>query len=109
MAKRKPRIIGKTQEGNKIICEQDTRMKILAMARRLGGEDSVTEVKQILHKYDEALKKCTNEVERKHIGQVGAAELHRYFYCSGPLVLDGEVIIPGETSEDESCGKIKLA
>lgn len=70
-----------------------TRKKILANAKMIGCEK---EVAMIMHKYDQLLFKCTNQVERQQIAIMGAAELHRYMMVRGPLIIDGQEIIPAE-------------
>ena len=85
--------------------EKETRARILAMAKRLNCEG---DVRAIFDKYDRALYKCTNEQERQHIAITGAAELHKYFYCRGNLVINGVEILPADPGHElEIGGKIK--
>lgn len=71
--------------------EKKFRKHILIMAKNLG---CYMEIKQIMEKYDNILKNCTNELERKQIGTMGIAEIHKYFFLRGALVVNGELIIP---------------
>lgn len=88
-------IKGLTEDGSaKIMTEQETRRRLINMARNLGGPTAVHDVKNILDKYDRALKKCTNENERIFIKHAGAAEIHNYFNFPGNLVVGGREIVP---------------
>jgi len=80
----------------KVLSEKETRKNMLNRAKALGCE---RDVQQIFDKYDKALKKCTNDIERKHIATCGAAELHKFFWCRGSLVVDGVEIIPAEEKD----------
>ena len=89
---------------NKTKSERETRYKILLMAKQHGCEKDIM---MIFDKYDRALKKCTNEQERKHIAHCGAAEIHKYFYCKGNLVMDGVEVLPADPDfEDENLIKL---
>lgn len=77
----------------KIKSEAETRRNILALAKSLGCD---IEVRKIFERYDKLLKNCTNEVERKQISVMGAAELHRFLDCRGALVVDGQEILPAD-------------
>ena len=83
----------KIQDNKKIYSEYETRRNLLSTAEYFGCKK---EMLQIFDKYDRALKKCTNETERKHIAACGAAEIHRLFGCSGSLEVDSKVIIPAK-------------
>lgn len=73
--------------------EDETRRRVLAMAKRFNCE---IDVLQIMEKYDRLLKKCSNEMERKHIAHTGLIELHKFFYCKGALIVDDTVLLPAE-------------
>ena len=77
----------------KIRSEKDSRRRLLAMANGLGCKK---DVEMIFNKYDSLLNKCGNENERKHISVMGLVELHNFFSCRGALVVNDQVIIPGE-------------
>jgi hypothetical protein len=81
----------------KIKSERETRRDILLLAKEHGCEKDIM---IIFDKYDKALHKCTNEQERKHIAHCGAAELHKFFYCKGNLVIDGIEILPADKDDD---------
>ena len=81
--------------------ERQSRAGLLAKARALNCEG---DVKQILEKYDRALLKCTNEQERYQISITGLAELHRFLYCAGPLIVNGQEILPAAPDFKESGG-----
>lgn len=90
----------------KIASEQESRKSLLHMARRFNCEG---EVKDILAKYDKALARCTNEAERHAIGTAGLAELHKFFYCRGALIVNGQVVIPAESGYEGSGKFTKLS
>lgn len=73
--------------------EKKFRKNILILAKNMGRD---IEVKAIMKRYDEALKKCTNDVEAKQMAIMGAAEIHRILDCYGALVVDNKEIIPAE-------------
>ena len=84
--------------------EQQFRHALLKRAKTLGCDG---DLKLILEKFDKALANCTNEVERRHIAQCGAAEIHLLFGCRGGLVINGQTVIPPEPGSDNgSNGKI---
>lgn len=74
---------------NKIIGEKETRANHLNYAKMLGCEK---EFLQLLSKYDNLLRNCTNEKERKDIGQIGAMEVHKLFAFYKQLYVNGRVI-----------------
>lgn len=92
----------KHKDGANILSEFDTRKSILNMAERFNCKEDVI---AILDKYDRALKNCTNIQERKYISACGAAELHKYFYCKGNLIVDGKEILSAESGYTDD-GKI---
>ena len=82
----------------KVLTEKETRLNIIRLAKIYGCDG---DVKQIFDKYDSALKRCTNEVERKHIAHLGAIELHRLLDCHGLLVVDGETLLKAKPGYEE--------
>jgi hypothetical protein len=82
---------GKKEQENKIASEAEMRKGILALAKRLNFEG---DVRAIFARYDNLLRGCTNQQERKAISIMGIAELHRLLHCQGELVINGEEIIP---------------
>lgn len=87
---------GKTP--NNPVSERRFREALLFRAKTLGCD---IDLKQIFIKFDNALKKCTNEKEYKHISACGAAEIHKLFGCRGGLVVDGVVVIPAESGHED--------
>jgi hypothetical protein len=77
----------------KIANEIQMRKGILATARAWGCEKDVL---QIFERYDRILKNCTNPTERYQIGVMGSAEIHKFLGCRGPLIIDGQEIIPAD-------------
>lgn len=73
--------------------ETQMRRGILATARGWGCEKDVL---KIFDRYDRLLKNCTNPIERYQIGVMGAAEVHKFLGCRGPLVIDGQEILPAD-------------
>ena len=65
----------------------------MGRAKILGCE---RDLQQIFDKFDEALKKCKNDTEIRHIQVLGAAEVHKLFGCRGGLTVNGWTIIPAE-------------
>lgn len=101
MARRRTKV-GKTFDNP--APEWEFRQALMARAKTLGCDG---DLRQIFEKFDKALKGCTNEVERRHIQTVGAAEVHKLFGCRGGLVVNGWTIIPAEPGyEDPTGGKI---
>ena len=84
--------------------ERQFRQALIKRAKRLGCDRDLI---QIFNKYDNALKKCTNEVERKHIAATGAAEVHMLFDCVGGLVVDGKLVVPPEQNYNILGEKVK--
>lgn len=80
-------------KSNKPESEAATRKKVLANAKMIGCEG---EARELMERYDRLLHRCTNEVERKQIAIMGAAELHRLLMVQGPLIIDGQEIIPAQ-------------
>lgn len=74
---------------NKVLNETDTRKAMLRQARVLGCEK---EMLSIFKKYDNLLRNCTNEKERKSISQLGAYEVGKLLDYD-ELVVDGMPVI----------------
>jgi hypothetical protein len=73
----------------KVLSEKETRGKFLTRARRLGCE---REMLMLFAKYDNLLRNCTNEEERKSISQLGAYEVGKLLGFD-ELVVDGMPVI----------------
>ncbi len=77
----------------KILNEKETRQKLIARARSLGIErDLLT----ILNKYDNLIRNCPDEKERKDMGKLGAYEVYNLFNKGGSLYVDGMLVYKGE-------------
>ncbi len=84
-------------QGAKIAPEDEFRTKILNRAYRMG---CMTEVRAIFDKYDNLLRYCTNEMERKNIQYLGVCEISKYMDCTS-LTINGEVIYDNEAKEED--------
>lgn len=71
--------------------EYETRLHLLSLAATLGCD---IEFKQICKRYDDLLKRCTDQKERKDISIMANAEIHNLFNFRNALVVDGKEIIP---------------
>jgi hypothetical protein len=83
---------------NQLKNERQTKNVVIALAREQGVEE---QAKKIILKYENAIKGCRTEEERRHIAHQGLAELHLLIGCVGPLVADGKVILPASTGYNE--------
>ncbi len=84
-------------KGAKIAPEDIFRKKIIERATWMGCGQ---EVKSIFLKYDNLLKYCTNEVERKNIAYLGVCEISKYMDCSS-LTIDGQVVYDNEAEKED--------
>lgn len=78
--------------------EKKFRKNILTLAKNMGRD---IEVKAIMKRYDEALQRCTNEIEAKQMAIMGTAEIHRILDCYGALVINGQEIIPADPGGEQ--------
>ena len=74
---------------NKVLSERETRSRFLTRARKLGCE---REMMMLFAKYDNLLRNCSNDEERKGISQLGAYEVGRLLGFE-ELVVDGMPVI----------------
>jgi len=77
----------------KVLDEKKTREKLIIFARKRGFEFDLI---KIFNKYDNLLKNCTNEKERKDIGKLGAYEVYNLLNRSGDLYVDGQLVVKGD-------------
>lgn len=77
-----------TKIKDEILDERRFRSNILAIARERG---CLREAILIFKKYDDLMRCCNNEYERKDIGKLGIIEMHKLF-GGGPLTIDGAVV-----------------
>jgi len=77
---------------NRILPEREFRRKILTRARTLGCEK---EMLLCFNKYDNLLRNCASEAERKDIAKLANVEVYRLLGGKGPLVVDGQLIFEG--------------
>lgn len=82
----------------KVTPEKKFRKHILTMAKHYNCE---VEIRQIMERYDNLLKNCTNELEYKQIGIMGIAEIHKYLHMRGALIVNGELILPADPDYKE--------
>jgi CTP-dependent riboflavin kinase len=74
---------------NKVMSEKETRRKLLQHAREVGCEGDMI---KILDKYDNLLRNCTNDKERKDISSLGAYEVYRLLGGGGELYVNGQLV-----------------
>jgi hypothetical protein len=84
--------------------EKETIESILKLAREQGVEEKV---KNIIVKFQDAVKGAKNEEQRKCIAALGIAEIHKTIGCVGNLVVDHIEIIPENTSYKEAINASK--
>lgn len=80
----------KGSEGQSVYTEDETRRRLLNVAKNLGFE---MEVRQILQKTDDLLRNCTNLEERQQIALFGIMEIHRLLGAGGALEVNGKKVI----------------
>lgn len=76
----------------KVPTEQETRQRLIDWARQYGCE---AELLKIFARYDDLLKGCKTETERKAIQTMGIIEIDNFYnggYSSGELTIDGKRI-----------------
>lgn len=83
---------------DKPLTEEETRKKLFGYAKLLGCEKDLA---QILQRYDNVLKGCTNIIERHQMAVMANIEVHRLFNFRNPLVIGGVEVLPGEPSQEE--------
>ena len=83
--------------GSRIVSEKQTRQKFLNEARKMGCEK---EMFLILSKYDNLLRNCTNDKERKDIAHLGCVEVYRLLGGGGELYVDGQLVIKDNWGKD---------
>jgi hypothetical protein len=81
------------EKKEKIASEKDFRIAILKTAKKHGF---LYDMQQIFARYDNLLKNCTNQQERKAIGIMGIAEAHKLMHCKGALIVEGQEVIPAD-------------
>ena len=71
--------------------EKTSRTNLLSIAREWGVEE---DLKKIFARYDDLLKGCRTDEERKAVGTAGVIELHNLLdgRKNGSLVVDGIVV-----------------
>lgn len=97
------------QPKKKMMSEKETIEAILKLAREQGVEEKV---KNLIEKFQNAVKGARDENERRHIGAMGLAEIHKVIGCVGGLVVNGVQIIPPDPSYQDAIdaqkGVVKL-
>ena len=77
----------------KVKTEKESRNLLLEWARSYGAED---QLKKIFSRYDDLLKGCKTEEERKAVQAMGIVEIHNFFSGGstdqGTLTVDGKQI-----------------
>lgn len=95
----------KRKGGQKILSERETQNHLSDIAKANGFFE---DYRRIIDRYENLLKKCSNEKERQQIAIMGNVEVHRLFGFRNALVVRKDLSDPGEeiipTSDDE--GKV---
>lgn len=84
--------------GKKLMSEQATREQLIAVGRDNGIE---LEIRALFNKIDNALRNCTNPVERKAISEMGVLELNKLFdpFQNSSIEINGRAIY-GKTDRE---------
>lgn len=82
-----------------IMSEKQMIENILKLARKQGCEEKV---KELILKFQDAIKGARNEFERSHIAAMGLAEIHKTIGCVAALVVDGVQILPPDPSYQDA-------
>jgi len=77
---------------NKVLSEEETRKRLLAHAFVMGCEG---EMKKIFNKYDNLVRNCTNEQERKDMAKNMAIEIYYILGAGGELYVDNKLTAKG--------------
>lgn len=88
-----------SQNKKKIMSEAETIESILKLAREQGVEEKV---KNLIEKFQNAVKGARTEEERRQIGTLGLAEIYRTIGCVGGLVVNGNQILPPDPSYQDA-------
>jgi len=83
----------KKKDPNAPLEERETRLTILNDCRNKYGPEGERQLRMIFDKWDNLLRKCTNENERKHIKVLAITEIHQKMNYIGGLTVGGNVII----------------
>lgn len=86
------------EPSKKLLSEADTRKNLVKQACEFYGPDAGIQLQMAFDKWDKALFKCTNKVEREHIQVLANVEIYRMMGYSEGLEVDGKVIITPEGS-----------
>jgi len=73
----------------KVMPEWETRKKILHHAKQVGCEGDMI---QLFEKIDKLMRNCTNDKERKDIGQYGSYQVWKLLGGGGELYVDGILV-----------------
>lgn len=73
----------------KPINEKESRRRLLSLARGYGAE---AELLNIFKRYDDLLKGCKTDEEKKAVATMGCLEVHNFFGGDGGLTVGGKVI-----------------
>jgi hypothetical protein len=86
---------------NRKLSEAEMRKRAINQARAQGCE---MECRMLFDKYDNLLRNCSNDLERKHIAITAIAELHRLLNCQDALVINNVEVLPalGDLTEQNS-------
>jgi hypothetical protein len=74
---------------SKVKTEKESRDQLLGWARKYGSE---AQLLKIFARYDDLLKGCKSEEEKKAIQVMGNIEIHDFFGGAGALEVNGQTI-----------------
>lgn len=74
---------------DKVLSEKDTRSRLLNYAKQQGF---YKELILLLHTWDQRMRLCSNEEERKAMGEVGANEIMSLMGKSGTITINNKIV-----------------
>ncbi len=75
---------------SQVLPEKESRRRVMADAKRLGCDK---EMFLLFSKYDNLLRNCTNEKERRDIAKLACVEVYRLLGGGGELYIDGQLVV----------------
>jgi hypothetical protein len=78
---------------NKVLDERETRKRLLTHAKMVG---CLQDMMLLFQRYDNLLRNCTNEQERKDIGKLASVSVYRLLGGGGQLYIDGQLVCDDE-------------
>lgn len=81
----------------KPINEKQSRARLLGFARLSGCE---ADLLKIFNRYDDLMKGCKTDEEKKAVATLGCLEVHNFFGGDGGLTVGGKIIKPDPSFRD---------